>query len=96
MVLKPTDRLLRRGCRYPLAFFSAERQHKEKGEKTSSFDDVTVFLLTIFAIKLLFSFLKCMVEAHRPFVVPLLPPPARVSSNIAATQKEGCEKITFC
>ena len=57
MVFKPTDRFLRHHCRHPLAFISEEWQHKKNGEKTSSFDDVTVFLLAIFSINLLLLFL---------------------------------------
>jgi hypothetical protein len=57
VVLKPTDRLLLRCCCHPLAFIAAERQDKKKGEKTSSFDGVTVFLLTIFSVYPLLLFL---------------------------------------
>jgi len=32
-------------------FISEEWQHEKNGEKSPSFDDVTVFLLTIFSIK---------------------------------------------
>jgi hypothetical protein len=70
---------------------SAERQHNKKGEKTSSFDDVTVFYSPCLKLNCFFHFLSaiCSIEAHRPFLVPLFLPPARVSSIIAATQKEG-------
>jgi hypothetical protein len=48
---------LRRCCRLPLAFIAAERQHKKKGEKTSSFHDVTVFYSPFFSMNLLPLFL---------------------------------------
>jgi hypothetical protein len=90
VVLKPTDRLLLCCCCHLLAFITAERQSKKNGEKTSSFDDVTVFLLTIFSIKLLLLILRAIfgIEAHRQSFAPLLLPPARVHSSRAAKQKE--------
>ena len=57
VVLKPTGRLLRRCCCHPLAFNKTKLKRKKNGEKRSCFDDVTVFLLTIFSINLLLLFL---------------------------------------
>ena len=95
--LQPTHRLLRRHCHHPLTFISAERQHNRKGEKTSSFDNGTVFYSPCLQLNCFFHFLSaiCSIEAHRLFLVPLFLPPACISSNIAATQKEGWENITF-
>jgi hypothetical protein len=42
---------LPRCCCHPLGVITAERQSKKNSEKTPSFDDVTVFLLTIFSLK---------------------------------------------
>jgi hypothetical protein len=51
--VKSTYRLLLRCCCHLLALITAELQSKKNGEKTPSFDVVTVLLHTIFSINLL-------------------------------------------
>ena len=53
--LKPTDRLLCRCCRHPLASVQTLQQHKKIGVKKSHFADVAIFSLAIFSMTCCFS-----------------------------------------
>jgi hypothetical protein len=90
VVLKPTDHLLLRCCCHPLAFITAEWQHKKNDEKASCFEDITVLFLTIF-----FHLTRCLyimrpvcgIEARRPSFCA-----AAAASHSHSLQQSGSTK----
>jgi hypothetical protein len=69
--------------RRPLAFITKDQRHQENGKKRMRVDDVSVILLTIFSIKLLFSWptRDRDIAAHRPNFAPLPSLPASLHCN---------------